>query len=330
MKSQVYLRFSEPQPILLVENKKNNYFYTIMELKACCKINLGLRVVRRRDDGFHDIETVMVPVRGLYDELVVKPLDFLPTTPPPYPAPAFPSSLNSVLEVTGAELDCPPEQNICMRALRLVQKETGIGEALIRLHKIIPSGAGLGGGSADAAAVLLALNQEFVLELSDSELERLAAQLGCDVPFFIRALAGSGLVGTQLCTGRGEILTPMEIDLSSLWLVIAKPQVSVSTAEAYAGVIPQKNILPLPEILRQPVSEWRELLVNDFELSILERYPQIAALKNLLYDEGAIYASMSGSGSAVFGLFAHRPTLDTQLDIAAELGPVFVHIEKIT
>ena len=288
-----------------------------MELKANCKINLGLRVERRRDDGFHDIETVMVPVAGLYDRISVKAMPsettFITTTPPPYPSPPPVFPAESVLEVTGDAVDCPPEHNLCMRALRLVQSELGIGEALIKLHKAVPSGAGLGGGSSDAAAVLRALNDEFVLELPDAELQRLAGMLGSDVPFFVRN-------EPQLCTGRGEVMIPVEVDLAGKWLVIVKPDIAVSTARAYQGVTPRESgkraenarrgdDLSLPEIVRRDVGEWRELLVNDFEESVFAQYPEIGRLKQSLYDAGAVYASMSGSGSAVFAIFEERPTL---------------------
>ncbi len=209
------------------------------EFRAYCKINLGLRVLRRRADGFHDIETVMMPVRGLFDTVSVAALPseatFVSLTPPPYPAPSGVFPAESVLETSGPEeVGCPPEQNICMRALRLVQREFGIGQTVISLKKAIPSGAGLGGGSADAAAVLRALDAEFVLELSDGQLEELAARLGSDVPFFVRG-------GAQLCTGRGEVMSAMELDLAEKWLAVVKPPVAVSTAEAYAGVTPREE-----------------------------------------------------------------------------------------
>lgn len=291
----------------------------MITLRAHCKINLGLHVLRRRADGFHDIATVMMPVYGLADTVSVSalpsPATFVSLTPPPYPAPPPVFPTESVLEVSGLSVDCPPEQNICMKALRLMQREYGIGEALVRLHKVVPSGAGLGGGSADAAAVLCALNKEFVLELTQTQLEELAAQLGSDVPFFVHG-------GPQFCTGRGEIMTPVEVDLSGLWLVVAKPPVAVSTAEAYAGVTPREEDIPIAEIIRRPVGEWRELLRNDFEDSIFARHPEIAALKRSFYDAGALYASMSGSGSAVFGIFEQRPALHLP-------DPIFVHSEKL-
>jgi 4-diphosphocytidyl-2-C-methyl-D-erythritol kinase len=293
----------------------------MIQLRAHCKINLGLRVVRRREDGFHDIETVMMPLAELYDtvavEAIATPETFVSLTPLPYPAPTPVFPTHSVLELSGLALDCPPEQNICMRALRLLQQEQGIGEAVIRLDKRVPSGAGLGGGSADAATVLRALDEEFVLELPNGELEKLATQLGSDVPFFVRG-------GVQLCTGRGEVMSPVEFSLEGLWLVVVKPRESVSTAEAYAGVTPRKGGEPIAEIVRRPASEWRGRLVNDFEESVFARHPRIGEIKRAMYDAGAVYASMSGSGSAVFGLFSERPEgLRGRLDVP------FYHVEQL-
>ncbi len=173
------------------------------------------------------------------------------------------------------------------------------------------------------------------MELSDAELEELGARLGSDVPFFVRALGrGSGKAegslkknsGAQLCTGRGEAMEPVDVDLGGLWLAIAKPSVSVSTAEAYAGVTPSEEGPSLSEILARPVQEWREGLVNDFETSVFARHQEIGRLKEALYRAGAVYASMSGSGSAVYGLYETRPEL-----VAAELGGnhIFLHVEQI-
>lgn len=318
---------------------------------ANCKINLGLRILRRRADGFHDIETVMLPVRGLADTVSVTafpdsavfpagvdfagPFPSLASTPPPYPSPPPVFPADTVFEISGAAVDCPTQENICMLAMRMMQREFGIAEAHIGLHKAIPSGAGLGGGSSDAAAVLRAVNREFALELPDAELERLAAALGSDVPFFIRNTP-------QLCTGRGEIMTPVEVDLAGKWLVILKPAAPISTAEAYAGVTPrersagatarqypgERDMIPLPEILKRDIGQWRELLVNDFEESVFALRPEIAALKALLYDRGALYASMSGSGSAVFGIFERRPAMDIEPDATGKAGPLFFHSEQ--
>lgn len=275
-----------------------------MELRANCKINLGLRVLRKRGDGFHDIETVMFPVCGLFDELTVLP--------------HFPGT---ELVSTGIAVDCPPEKNICVRAVRLVQREFGIGDVRINLHKAVPTGAGLGGGSADAAFLLRALNEEFSLGLGSSALEHLAAELGSDVPFFIRNTS-------QLCTGRGEIMSPAEVDLAGKWLVIVKPDVSVSTAEAYAGITPCDTSLSVAEIVKHDLSEWKDLLMNDFEKPVFAKHPVLARLKTLLYSEGALYAAMSGSGSALFGIFDRMPSLDLEFD-AADRGAVFFHVEQI-
>jgi 4-diphosphocytidyl-2-C-methyl-D-erythritol kinase len=257
-----------------------------MELRANCKINLGLRVLGRRADGFHDIETVMFPVRGLYDTVSA----------------VADSSGNRLIE-TGLQSGCPPEKNICMRALELLVRRYGIGGARVTLHKTVPTGAGLGGGSSDAVATLRALDDLFGLGLTDDTLEELGAELGSDVPFFVRN-------SPQFATGRGEILTPCEIDLSGKWLVVVKPPVGISTAEAYAGIMPHTEGMPLTEVLRRDISEWQELLVNDFEATVFALQPFLSQLKRLLFDAGALYAAMSGSGSAMFGIFEGEPTLD--------------------
>ncbi len=274
----------------------------IMELRACPKINLGLHIVRKRTDGFHDIETAIIGLRELYDTVSLTPA----------------GSGSSVLETSGAPLDCPPESNLCMRALRLLQREFGAGEAVVKLHKAVPSGAGLGGGSSDAAAVLRAGNQVFTLGLSDAELETLAARLGSDVPFFIKGTP-------QICTGRGEIMTPLDLDLAGKWLAVVKPvSIEISTAEAYASVVPREPREPLRELLKRPFEDWKTLIINDFERSVFEKYPQLQELKQSLYRSGAVYASMSGSGSAIFGIFDSRPTLEL-----ARNKLIFSHLEQL-
>ena len=251
-----------------------------MILRANCKINLGLDVLRRRDDGFHDVETVMFPVRGLFDEVeVVRRAK---------PGIGF--------RAEGLAVDCPPEQNLCLRAFRLMQARWGIDGADIRLDKRVPFGAGLGGGSSDATAVLVGLNEVFALGLSKKELAAYAAELGSDTAFFVENTP-------QLCTGRGEVLTPCPVDLTGLWLVIVKPAEGVSTRKAYAGVVPHVPEIPLAERIRRPVSQWQGLVTNDFEPSVFAARPAIRAAKERLLAAGALYAAMSGSGSAVFGLF---------------------------
>ena len=256
-----------------------------MEIKANCKINIGLDVLRRRADGYHDLSTVMVPVKGLYDVLTIEQAE------------------ESKLTIVGIEVDCDPEQNICMKALRLMQQRYGIGEASITLDKRIPFGAGLGGGSADGTAVILALNEIFALGLDEATLISLAAELGSDTAFFVRN-------SPQLCEGRGEIMTPIELDLAGYWLVLIKPDANVSTREAYAGVVPAIPELSLTERLQKPIAEWQGSVKNDFEKSVFTAHPIIGEIKQELIDAGATYASMSGSGSTVFGLFANKETAE--------------------
>lgn len=251
-----------------------------MILDANCKINLGLDILRRREDGFHDLETVMFPVAGLRDEVEVVRTD----------------GAGAEFFAEGIAVDCPPEQNICLKAYRLMHDRYGVAGVRIRLVKRVPFGAGLGGGSSDGTAVLLALDELFGLRLPESELIDCAAALGSDTAFFVRNTP-------QLCTGRGEALMPFEVDLGGLVLVIVKPEEGVSTREAYAGVRPRIPEVPLRERLRRPVAEWQGVVTNDFEPHIFAAHPAIRAAKERLLAAGALYASMSGSGSAVFGLF---------------------------
>ena len=194
-----------------------------------------------------------------------------------------------------------------MKALRLMQRLYGVGEAHIRLEKLVPFGAGLGGGSSDATAVILALNEVYALGLSEKQLIEAAAMIGSDTAFFVRNTS-------QLCTGRGEKMTPIELPLQGLYLAIAKPVEGVSTKEAYSGVKPAVPAVRLAEVLKRPIGEWRGVVKNDFESHIFEAHPAIEALKNAMYEAGAIYASMSGSGSAVFGIFDTKPKIEISED----------------
>lgn len=249
-----------------------------MIIKANCKINLGLDVLRQREDGYHDLATIMYPIKELYDVVEVKK-----------------SETDSFFNV-GLTVDCPEQDNICLKALRLMQRHYNVGCATISLDKRVPFGAGLGGGSSDGTAVLIALNNIFDLNLTEQQLIDLAAELGSDTAFFVRNTP-------QLCEGRGEIMTPININLSGLWLVIIKPNVSVSTREAYMGVIPSIPTTPLQQRITKPINEWQRTIKNDFEKSIFAIYPELAAIKAKLNSAGAIYAAMSGSGSALFGIF---------------------------
>ena len=257
-----------------------------MILHANCKINIGLDILRRREDGFHDLETVMVPVLAMYDVVEVEKVEG-----------------TSLFEQKGLVVDCDPEQNLCMKALRLMQRLYGVGECHICLDKRVPFGAGLGGGSSDATSVILAINQIFELGLSEERLVEIAAMIGSDTAFFVRNTP-------QLCTGRGEKMSPIELPLQGKYLVVAKPEEGVSTKEAYSGVKPFVPEVRLSEALKRPIAEWQGVVKNDFENHIFEAHPAIAELKNAMLEAGALYASMSGSGSAVFGLFDDEPQLN--------------------
>lgn len=247
---------------------------------ANCKINLGLDILRRRADGYHELETVMFPVRGLSDEVEVTRT----------------AAAGVRFRSEGLAVDCAAEDNLCLKACRLMRDRYGVDGVSIRLVKRIPFGAGLGGGSSDATAVIVALDELFGLHLPEAEKIGCAAALGSDTAFFVRN-------SPQLCRGRGELMTPFEVDLSGFTLVIVKPDAGVSTREAYAGVRPRVPEIPLAERLRRPVGEWQGVVTNDFEPHIFAAHPTIRAAKERLLAAGAVYAAMSGSGSAVYGLF---------------------------
>lgn len=250
---------------------------------ANCKINIGLDIVNKRTDGYHDIETVMVPV-GWYD--VVE---------------AIPSESDCpTLTVYGNKIDCPDEQNLVIKAFRAMQKRHGIQNVDFYLQKNIPDGAGLGGGSSDAAHTLLLLNKMFNIGLNKEDLSLIASELGADCPFFI-------FNKPMLATGTGTQLTPIDINLSSFTLLIAKPSgVHISTKDAYAGVKPKHPIHHISSILSSPMCEWNGNMKNDFEESIFAKAPQILAVKNEMISHDAMYSSMTGSGAAVYGFFSKK------------------------
>ena len=243
-----------------------------------CKINLGLYVTEKRDDGFHNLETCFYPV-PFFDILEIIPAD------------EFQFSSSGLL-IPGKSSD-----NLCVKAYLMLKEKFNLPPVRIHLHKVIPTGAGLGGGSADAAYTLRLLNDIFSLDLTTETLKAYAAQLGSDCSFFVSDMPMIG-------TGRGEILNPCNVDLGSKYLVLVKPDAHVSTADAYRGITLRKNDLPLKETVEQvPVAEWRGKLRNDFEESIFRRFPIVGQLRDELYQLGATYAFMSGSGSTVAGLF---------------------------
>lgn len=245
------------------------------------KINLGLHVLRRRSDGYHDIATVFYPI-PLQDALEVH------------------ASERFRFRLSGTMLDCPAGDNLVIRALRDLESDFQLPELDILLYKQIPFGAGLGGGSSDAAFMMKLVNEEFHLGLSPDDMRQRLASLGADCPYFVDNTP-------SLATGIGDHLMPIDFSLAGWTLLLVKPDVTVNTREAYANIVPQERSgedgVALLTTLFQPVEQWQGRLVNDFESSVFPRHPEIAVIRDRLLDLGATYAAMSGSGSAVYGLF---------------------------
>lgn len=268
----------------------------------CAKINLGLNIVAKREDGYHDLETVFYPI-PIYDAIEIHKMDE-----------RFPSATDCDLKLSGAELAGREEDNLVVRAYNLLAADFTLPRIHVHLHKHIPSQAGLGGGSSDAAYMIRLLDERFRLNIGDAEMERYAARLGADCAFFVQS-------EIAYATGIGDILSPADTEEASLrgkWITVVKPDVPVSTAEAFSRITPQRPQKCCRDIVRQPISTWREELRNDFEQSVFALHPEIKALKERLYGLGAVYAQMSGSGSAVFGIFESEPE-----DIASEFKGTF-------
>ncbi|WP_192348149.1 4-(cytidine 5'-diphospho)-2-C-methyl-D-erythritol kinase [Algoriphagus sp. Y33] len=247
------------------------------------KINLGLHITAKRKDGYHNIESCMIPI-PLTDALEM-----------------ITDSKKTIFTASGFDIPGDSKDNLILRAYQLLKKDfPNLPHVCIHLHKNIPMGAGLGGGSADAAFALKLMNNLFDLILDDFLLEEYAAQLGSDCAFFVENTP-------KIARGRGELLEPVELDLSGTHLVLVNPGIHIGTKEAYAGVTPAPPKIKLEEVLKDK-SRWQSDLVNDFEASIFPNHPEIAAIKSKLYENGAYYAAMSGSGSSVFGLFEEKPT----------------------
>ncbi len=270
---------------------------------ANSKINLGLHITAKRPDGYHDLETVFYPV-GICD--VVELTDL-----PGKAATAGRDERQNQFRVFRTAIPGVLDDNICLKAFSILQKDFKLPAQEISLLKNIPVGAGLGGGSADAAFIVRLANEKFKLGLSTSQMEDYVRPLGADCAFFIRNRP-------VYAEGKGDVFSPVALDLSAWYLVLLKPEIHVSTAEAYGGVKPLKPAVPLKEVIAQPVTEWREHLKNDFEVSVFARYPEIAQLKASLYEAGAVYAAMSGSGSSVFGIF-RTPVILPELARKCEL-----------
>ena len=269
------------------------------------KINTGLYITARRPDGYHDIVTAMVPT-DWRDILEIVPA----------------KGSESTLTVTGRGVDCPTEKNLVMKAFRAMESRYGLPPVDIYLQKIIPDGAGLGGGSADAAFTITALNAMFNLGLDEATMASVAATIGSDCPFFIYNRP-------MLATGTGTTLSPIEIDIKGYSLVIVKPRVHVSTAEAYGGCKPRPRSIDLPQVLAQcaPADWERSGVVNDFEATVFPRHEQIARVKSLLlYNTGADYAAMSGSGASVFALFKRDILAE---EIEAFFPEMDIHVSKL-
>lgn len=258
----------------------------------CAKINLGLNIVSKRPDGYHNLETVFYPI-PLTDALEIKYMDE-----------KFPSESPCDLKITGNDVDCNEEDNLVIKAYQLLAADFQLPRVHAHLVKRIPTQAGLGGGSSDAAYMIRLLDERFRLNIGIPEMERYAAKLGADCAFFITA-------DPSYAEGIGDVLMPVDVPgagLGGYYLAVVKPSVAVSTRDAYAAIVPRTPAKCCRDIVRQPIETWKDELVNDFEAPIFAMHPELAAIKQRLYDAGAVYAAMSGSGSALFGIFREQPT----------------------
>ena len=258
----------------------------------CANINLGLNIVSKRPDGYHNLETVFYPI-PLTDALEIKYMDE-----------KFPSESPCDLKITGNDVDCNEEDNLVIKAYQLLAADFQLPRVHAHLVKRIPTQAGLGGGSSDAAYMIRLLDERFRLNIGIPEMERYAAKLGADCAFFITA-------DPSYAEGIGDVLMPADVPgagLGGYYLAVVKPSVAVSTRDAYAAIVPKTPTKCCRDIVRQPIETWKDELVNDFEAPIFAMHPELAAIKLSLYDAGAVYAAMSGSGSALFGIFREQPT----------------------
>ena len=255
------------------------------------KINIGLNILSKREDGYHNLETIFYPIAWKDSLEIIKSND---------------------QQFSSSGISIPGDGNLCQQAYDLLDRDFGLESVHIHLHKNIPIGAGLGGGSSDAAFTLMGLNEMFDLKLSSIQLKEYALKLGADCPFFIDNKA-------CLAKGIGEELTDVVLNISNVFLIVATPDVHVSTAMAYSGVVPQIPEVSLQKLISEPMPNWS--MKNDFEEGIFRLEPKIKALKDKMLDHGAIYCSMSGSGSSVFAFFDKKPML--------HLDGCSVHLQEI-
>ena len=253
-----------------------------MVLFPNCKINLGLNIIGKRPDGYHNLETVFFPV-NIQDALEVIKSD---------------NTKDEVdISLSGVSIKGNHEDNLCFKAFALLKKDfPQLPAIMVHLHKTIPTGSGLGGGSANGASMLKLLNQKFALGLSTEQLLNYALQLGSDCPFFI-------INKPCFATGRGELLEPVSIDLSGYKFVFIIPDIHVSTSEVFSLIKPSPHSKSVKQVIQQPIETWKKELRNDFEEPVFEKYPELKSIKAKMYESGAIYASMSGSGGTVYGMF---------------------------
>ena len=264
----------------------------------CAKINLGLNIVNKRSDGYHELQTVFYPTK-LTDTLEIKRMDD-----------DFPVDTACDLKIYGIPVACNEQDNLVVTAYNLIAQDYDLPRIHAHLFKQIPSQAGLGGGSSDAAYMIRLLDERFRLNMGNAEMERYAARLGADCAFFITA-------EPSYATGIGEILEPTDGPCDALdtyYIGIVKPDIAISTKEAFAHIVPQMPAKCCRDIVRQPIETWRDELTNDFEKPLFALHPELADIKQRLYQEGAIYAQMSGSGSALFGIFDHKVDIDRAFD----------------
>jgi 4-diphosphocytidyl-2-C-methyl-D-erythritol kinase len=269
-----------------------------------CKINLGLRITQKRADGFHALETVFYPL-SLTDALEIISADSNASTPLTF--------TSSGLTINGSEAD-----NLCCKAYWLLKKDyPNLPNIKMHLHKNIPMGAGLGGGSSDGAFTLTLLNQLFNLQITEQALLDYALQLGSDCPFFI-------LNRPAFATGRGEILTPTNVNLEGYSIVVVNPEIGISTKMAFSLITPNQPSTHLPDILNLPINAWKDALINDFEAPIFKAYPELQTIKETLYQNGAVYAAMTGTGSTVYGIFPSSMIDECSFNFPSNY---FVHIQ---